>query len=675
MSIRTPQNPFVRSGIRVAVGMFIADLISVVVLDNDAATLFTSFAVLIMLYFLDFEGNARERLVAYSVASVVGIVGVVIGTFAAPLTWVAVVVTLPISFAFAYARVLKGFAARSAVGLQLSFILPVMIPATPAKLGSYLAGWLLGCVIAITVALCVLPRQRITLTRRALAAWCLAAAHLTRLYEKGVVSGEGRAGLKSAFDSLRNLFIGTATRPGGLTPRLRALLQMGQYANASTNLALSIVDLKPDAHVSVLAAASAQTFDNAAAIVSRSKDAQPPIDIDALRGTDLADAQDWCARGLATDPVGTLDDLRAHYPIRLVAIMANVMQWLALLSRGEKATTPELGAYPASTPGEVLRLNFTFRSPWFLNALRTGFAAAVAVGIANAMGLQHGFWVVLSTISVLQLGFTSPQTGRLALRTAIGTIAGVVVGAFVVLIVPGIPAFFVLLVISAFLAKYAQSKSITWSQFAFTPLAIINVTLLTWPPSADTVTSRLVDILIGLAVAIALTVAIFPRGISGLIEATGNAGMVRVQAYVDAVRQAITSQGSADVLDERRGEALRAMQVFSDTVDAAFMTTHTQDPQIAELDAQQGWMEDALLGGDVMRVLVANSSELITVPEIIASLDLPKGDRLDRMREVVAKDHARLALHPHAFVSAVWSGWWLDFLDRTKPTSAAAPTR
>jgi hypothetical protein len=105
------------------------------------------------------------------------------------------------------------------------------------------------------------------------------------------------------------------------------------------------------------------------------------------------------------------------------------------------------------------------------------------------------------------------------------------------------------------------------------------------------------------------------------------------------------------------------------------MTTHTQDPQIAELDAQQGWMEDALLGGDVMRVLVANSSELITVPEIIASLDLPKGDRLDRMREVVAKDHARLALHPHAFVSAVWSGWWLDFLDRTKPTGAAAPTR
>jgi hypothetical protein len=42
------------------------------------------------------------------------------------------------------------------------------------------------------------------------------------------------------------------------------------------------------------------------------------------------------------------------------------------------------------------------------------------------------------------------------------------------------------------------------------------------------------------------------------------------------------------------------------------------------------------------------------------------------MREVVVTDHDKLALHPKGFVSAVWSGWWLDFLDRTKP--ADVPT-
>jgi hypothetical protein len=41
------------------------------------------------------------------------------------------------------------------------------------------------------------------------------------------------------------------------------------------------------------------------------------------------------------------------------------------------------------------------------------------------------------------------------------------------------------------------------------------------------------------------------------------------------------------------------------------------------------------------------------------------------MREVVVKDHERLSLHPDAFVSAVWSGWWLDFLERTKPSDPA----
>lgn len=670
MALRTPQNPFVRSGIRVAIGMLIADLICAYVLDNDAATLFTSFAVMIMLYFLDFEGSARGRLQAYAAASAVGILAVTIGTLAAPITWVAIAVTLPVSFSFAYSRVLKGFIARSAVGLQLAFILPIMIPAKPSELGVYIGGWLLGCVIAILVALTVLPRQRLSLTRHALAAWCTAAAHLTRLFAQGVTTGEGRAGLQQSFQSLRDLFVGTPSRPGALTPRLRALLQMGQYANASTNLALAVGPLSPDSHVSVLASASADTLDHASEIVAGRAITKSPTNIDALRHTDLMEAQKWCAEGLAKDPVDTLDDLRAHYPIRMIAILANVMQWLALRSRGQQSVTPELGAFPASTPLELLRMNLTFSSPWFRNALRTGVGAAVAVGIANVMGLQHGFWVVLSTISILQLSFTSPQTGRLALRTAIGTLAGVGVGALIVLLVPSMPLYFVLLALSGFFAKYAQSKSLTWSQFAFTPLAIVNVSILTWPPSTDTVTSRLLDILLGLAVAIVLTVAVFPRGISRLVVTMADNGMTAMQAYVDAVRHAITSRHSKTDLDAIRHTALTAMQRYADTIDAAFMTSHAHDATIDDLDARQAWMQDALLAGDVMRVLVENSSELVTVPEIVAALDLPRAERLDRMREVVAKDHERLALHPHAFVSAVWSGWWLDFLDRTKPVEA-----
>ena len=674
MTLRLPHNPYVRSGIRLALGMLVTDSICVYVLDDGPATLFASFATLILLYFLDFEGGVRQRLLAYVAASIVGILGIVIGTFAAPITWVAIAVTVPVSCAFAYARVLKGFVARCAVGLQLAFFLPVLLPATPSRLGDYLAGWFIGCAVSIVAALVVLPRERVTLTRDALADWCKAAANLTRLYQENSHSGEGKAGLAAAFEEIQKQTVGSSTRPGSLTRRLRALLQMVQYANTSTNLALSTEDLGPDSHVELLANASAEVFDSAASILANESEIPVPVDMDALRHRDLMDAQKWCAKGLTENPVKTLDDLRAHYPIRLIAIGAAVMQWLALRSRGRGSTMPELGAFESSSPLELLRVNLRFSSPWFRNALRTGIAASVAVGIAQGMGLKHGFWVVLATISILQLSFTSPQTGRLALKTMGGTVAGILVGALLVLITPNQPVFLALLAITAFIAKYAQSKSITYAQFAFSPFAIINVSLLTWPPTADTALSRLTDIAIGLLVAVVLTFAIFPRGISGLISSTGKVAMMQMQAYIDGVRDVLTGRASGDSLDAKRANALLSLQAYDDTLDASFMTAHTVTPEISRLEANQAWLQDSLLAGDTLRQLIGRSDELVQVPEIIATLDLPTGDRLDRMREVVESDHDRLALHPHAFVTAVWSGWWLDFLDRTRPKDSIPAT-
>lgn len=674
MAIRTPQNPFVRSGIRLAAGMVIVDFICVVILDNGPGALMASFAVMILLFFLDFEGGARQRLSAYGAASLVGLVALLIGVYAAPITWVAIVVTLPVSFAFAYARVLKGFIARCAVGLQLAYFLPAMLPANPADVWRYVGGWILGCVIAALCALVILPRQRLTLTRKALADWCRAAAKLTRLYAAGSSNGEGRAALSSAFDEIQAMTVGSPTRPGALTHRLRALLQMVQYANSSTNLAISVKELQPDVHVTLLADASATTFDSCAQILV-SEEAKPDsINMDALRDKDLRSAQEWCAKGLASDPAKTFDELRNHYPVRLIAILAAVMQWLALRSRGSETPMPALGAIESSSPLELLRVNLRFSSPWFRNALRVSIAAAIAVGIAQAMGLKHGFWVVLATLSILQLSFTSPQTNRLALRMIAGNVAGITVGFLIIVLVPNEIAFFFVLAIGAFVVKYVQSRSLMISQFAFTPFAIVNLSLLTWPPSTDTVLDRIIDVLVGLAVAIVLTFVIFPRGISTLITSTGQMAMTSMQAYLDSVLDALTGRSKGEDIESRRASAQHALLAYADTLDAAFMSVRTVDPWITSLEARQAWLQDALLAGDVMRQLVGHSDELVEVPQIIATLDQRSGDRLDHMREVVVSNHAGLSLHPHAFVSAVWSGWWLDFLDRTKPADPVAAT-
>ena len=58
---------------------------------------------------------------------------------------------------------------------------------------------------------------------------------------------------------------------------------------------------------------------------------------------------------------------------------------------------------------------------------RGAIALGVAVFVANETGLQHSFWVVLGTLSVLRSN--ALNTGQFAVRGILGTVAGFVIGA------------------------------------------------------------------------------------------------------------------------------------------------------------------------------------------------------------------------------------------------------
>ena len=69
----------------------------------------------------------------------------------------------------------------------------------------------------------------------------------------------------------------------------------------------------------------------------------------------------------------------------------------------------------------------SLRSVWFINSLRGALALAAAVSVADLTDVQHGFWVVLGTLSVLRTNAAS--TGRHgASRPSTGTVAGFVIG-------------------------------------------------------------------------------------------------------------------------------------------------------------------------------------------------------------------------------------------------------
>src|SRR5262249_3492195 len=71
------------------------------------------------------------------------------------------------------------------------------------------------------------------------------------------------------------------------------------------------------------------------------------------------------------------------------------------------------------------------RSVWFRSSARGAVALAAAVAVADVSGVQHGFWVVLGTLSVLRTN--AAATGSAVWRALAGTVAGFAVGAALLL--------------------------------------------------------------------------------------------------------------------------------------------------------------------------------------------------------------------------------------------------
>ena len=68
---------------------------------------------------------------------------------------------------------------------------------------------------------------------------------------------------------------------------------------------------------------------------------------------------------------------------------------------------------------------------WFRNAVRGAVGLALAVAVVEITDVEHGFWVVLGTLSVLRSNALG--TGATALRAVGGTAVGFVVGSAIMI--------------------------------------------------------------------------------------------------------------------------------------------------------------------------------------------------------------------------------------------------
>ena len=138
------------------------------------------------------------------------------------------------------------------------------------------------------------------------------------------------------------------------------------------------------------------------------------------------------------------------------------------------------------------------------------------MAIADLSNVQHGFWVVLGTLSVLRTN--AAATGATALRALVGTAAGFAIGAALLLAIgTSSTALWVALPIAVLVAAYAPGTApFVVGQAAFTVTVVVLFNLLV-PVGWRVGELRIEDVAIGCLVSVVVGGLFWPRGVASVV--------------------------------------------------------------------------------------------------------------------------------------------------------------
>jgi uncharacterized membrane protein YccC len=239
-----------------------------------------------------------------------------------------------------------------------------------------------------------------------------------------------------------------------------------------------------------------------------------------------------------------------------LAVAAEMVADAALEAAGAEPigdSHPALGGRRAWRPfWQQFRPYLSFRSVWFRNAVRGASALAIAVAVVEATNVEHGFWVVLGTLSVLRSNALG--TGSTALRAVGGTAVGFVAGAAIMIGVGShLGLLWALLPLAVLVAGTAPSMiSFAAGQAGFSLVVIILFNIIA--PAGWTVgLTRIEDVAIGAAVSVVVGLLFWPRGATAALGRALSNAFVESSGYLaDAVDRLTTRVRSVDTRPAQR---------------------------------------------------------------------------------------------------------------------------
>jgi uncharacterized membrane protein YccC len=542
------------------------------VIGNPEVATFAAFGSFALLLLVDFGGPLSQRLQAQAALVVVGAVLICIATLASAEPWLAAAAMTVVGFGVLFAGVVSSTLAGAATALLLAFILPVSIAAPMSAVPARLAGWALAGFTSLIAIAVLWPAAAMDRLRDMSIAACWALAGRLRAEIAFLLAGgdpqlaadrdRAAAVADEAAESLQRTFLATPYRPNGLGTSARTItrlvVELGWLdlvaIKSAHRGAPSVVVSRPAIAVKAAAAAALERgaelltvtggsgydlhaalteLDAALTSLEDHAAAELPTRQAAAAGLPAVDAASQAAGSATAEAAGQADHvsklvsaLDPAFRAREVGFAVSLIgRTIGLTAAAERRSWPQrmLGRQPGGLPGalsvaeERAAAHVKPHSLWLHNSIRGAAALGLAVLVASLTGVQHSFWVVLGTLSVLRSNALS--TGQDSLRALAGTVAGLVVGSGLLAIIGTNPtALWIVLPVAVLLAGVAPAAiSFTAGQAAFTLTLVILFNLIQ-PAGWRVGLLRLEDIALGCAVSVVVGLLFWPRGSSSALR-------------------------------------------------------------------------------------------------------------------------------------------------------------
>ncbi len=578
----------VKRSVRAAVVMPAAFGLTHVIFSDAQVSLFAAFGSFALLLLVDFPGRPRTRLVAYLALFVVGSGFVALGTVVSTHKVAAVATMGAVGFVVLFAGIAAPQAATGATAALLTFVLPVAVAQPAGAVGPRLVGWVIAAALCIPACMLVWPTPWHDELRRRLSATVSAIARLAAVHATGRRDPAVNREVTEQLAALRTQFAATPYPPTGAVAGAVGLAKLvgrvewvagnaGLVSEEAPSLALLPVREVSAAVAATLTACASLICDGKAhpvddpervravrtsarqldELIGRELDAEVTSLISTATGADDTHGAGSSNREAEAAGLRLLSSLDPSFHARALGVATQMVADSTLEAAGVSSSDERVGALADAPPERrhfwrLIASHLSLRSVWFRNALRGAVGLTLAVAVVEVTNVNHGFWVVLGTLSVLRS--SALGTGSTALRAVGGTVVGFVVGSAIMLGVGDHSvALWALLPLAVLVSGVAPSMiSFAAGQAGFTVVVVILFNLIA-PTGWRVGLTRIEDVAIGCGVSVVVGLLFWPRGATTALGRALSDAFVKSSAYLaDAVDRLTTTTHQVDTDPSRR---------------------------------------------------------------------------------------------------------------------------